>query len=191
MLIGLTGCARAGKDTVADYLVQHHGFQKRSIAYPLKEICKILFDWTDDQVNGDAKDIPLPDTGIRPREILQFVGTELFRTQMRERFPEIGGDIWINHLTRTLCRHASNVWVVPDVRFPNEARQIRDLGGWIIQVKSPRDNTIPDSMHISELSQNQIIPDFTLYNFSDKDYLYAQARMILGRFDNPKLDWRA
>lgn len=191
MIIGLIGCARSGKDTVADYLVDRHGFQKHSIATPLKQICQLLFDWTDEQTYEDGKDIPLPDTGIRPREIMQFVGTELFRKRIAERFPELGEDVWVEHLARTALRDKTKSWVIPDVRFPNEARRIRDCGGWIIRVESSRGAVIPDNGHESETVQSQIDPDYTLYNRADKEYLYAQIRLFLHRFDHPNSTWSA
>lgn len=193
MIIGLTGCARSGKDTVADYLVDRHGFQKQSIAAPLKQICQLLFDWTDEQTYGEEKDLPLPhtDTGIRPREIMQFIGTELFRERIGERFPELGGNVWIDHLVRTALRDTSKAWVIPDVRFPNEARRIRDHGGWIVRVESSRGTRIVDDAHVSESVQSQIDPDYTLYNRADKEYLYAQIRLFLHRFDHPNSTWSA
>lgn len=184
MIIGLIGCARSGKDTVADYLVEHHGFHKRSIANPLKQICQTLFEWTDEQTYGEEKDTPLPELNIRPREIMQFVGTELFRNGISERFPALGEDIWINHLVRTALQDSSKTWVVPDVRFPNEARRIRDCGGWIIRVESSRGVAIPNKNHVSESMQSRIDPDYTLYNRADKEYLYAQVRLFLSRFRN-------
>jgi hypothetical protein len=40
ILIALTGAARAGKDSVADRLVERHGFTKISFAAPLKRILR-------------------------------------------------------------------------------------------------------------------------------------------------------
>ena len=37
MIVGLSGYARSGKDTIADYLVENHGFIKLSFATPMRQ----------------------------------------------------------------------------------------------------------------------------------------------------------
>src|SRR5579863_3132559 len=53
VIIGITGRKRSGKDTVGNYLVEHYGFVKVSFADTLKEACKIIFGFSDEQVYGD------------------------------------------------------------------------------------------------------------------------------------------
>ena len=43
VLIGLIGFKFSGKDTFADFLVQHYEFKKIAFATPLKRACKELF----------------------------------------------------------------------------------------------------------------------------------------------------
>lgn len=51
-ILGLHGPAKAGKDTIADYLVSKYGWgEKISFAYNLKEMCKAVFNLTEDDVN--------------------------------------------------------------------------------------------------------------------------------------------
>jgi len=59
-LIGLTGRAGAGKDTVADILVSL-GYAKVSFADPLKRFCKDLFDFSDEQLWGPSDKRNEPD----------------------------------------------------------------------------------------------------------------------------------
>lgn len=42
-IIGLTGEAGSGKDTIADYLVSHHDFRKISFAEPLRRGLQAMF----------------------------------------------------------------------------------------------------------------------------------------------------
>lgn len=53
MIIGVSGLAGSGKDTIANFLVKH-GFQAISLADPLKRICKEVYDFTDDQLWGPS-----------------------------------------------------------------------------------------------------------------------------------------
>src|SRR5690348_6899955 len=76
-LIGLTGKAGSGKDTIADRLVVNKGFTKLAFAAPMKEALNKLFgfdpsDWYD----REWKETPLPGIGKSPRQLAQTLGTE-------------------------------------------------------------------------------------------------------------------
>ncbi len=60
MLIGISGVAGSGKDTIAGFL-RKHGFQSISLADPLKRICKEVYDFTDDQLWGPSAMRSTPD----------------------------------------------------------------------------------------------------------------------------------
>ena len=50
-VLGFSGAAGAGKDTVADYLIEGGGWDgKLSFAGNLKEMCKLVFNLTDHDV---------------------------------------------------------------------------------------------------------------------------------------------
>ena len=61
LILALSGHAGAGKDTVADFLVTHHGFVKIGLADPLKRICKEVFDFSDTQLWGPSAERNKPD----------------------------------------------------------------------------------------------------------------------------------
>ncbi len=54
MIIAIGGLAGSGKDTACDYLVEKHGFKKTSFAAPLKQMAKIAFGFTDEQLYGPS-----------------------------------------------------------------------------------------------------------------------------------------
>jgi hypothetical protein len=139
MIIGLRGKAGAGKDTVADYLVKEHSYKKLSFATALKKIVVIITGWSYDFVNGATAEFRQqretlihPVYGMTCRQLLQYIGTELFRNQLHK-------DIWIT----CLYQDALAIWkedpdqgiVVSDVRFDNEAETILKLGGQIWNIK--------------------------------------------------------
>lgn len=68
-LIGITGAAGSGKDTVADILVRNHSFVRVALADPMKRFCKEVFGFTDEQLWGPSeKRNEVDDRWPRPRE---------------------------------------------------------------------------------------------------------------------------
>jgi hypothetical protein len=61
MIIGISGLAGSGKDTVADILVKNRQCVKVSFADPLKRICKDVFQFTDEQLWGPSEMRNAPD----------------------------------------------------------------------------------------------------------------------------------
>jgi hypothetical protein len=70
-LIGISGRASAGKDTVADFLVRDFGFVKVALADPLKRICRDVFAFTDEQLWGPSSKRNEPDRRY-PRAVLEI-----------------------------------------------------------------------------------------------------------------------
>ena len=78
----------------------------------------------------------------RPREILQFVGTEIVRA--------VDDNYWITVLEKHVTEAKQNV-VITDCRFPNERALISKLGGTLIRLKR-NDNPIDAGNHATETS---------------------------------------
>lgn len=114
MIVTVSGKAGAGKDTIADYLITKHSFKKISLADPIKRLVKDVFALTEFQVYDRVeREKPLEQWGGRSvRQLLQHIGTELFRDN-------IDPDIWVKSLWYTI-KDSSYNYVIPDVRFPNE-----------------------------------------------------------------------
>jgi len=175
MLIGISGQKFHGKDTLADLLVLHYHFHKISFADPIKLICKTLFNFNHDQLYGNLKETIDPIWNITPRSAFQFIGTDLFRNHMNELIPGINQDFWIHCLLRNLNPELH--YVIPDVRFPNEAQAIKDKGGFIIKIIRP--SIISSDTHESETLLHSIPSDFTFINNSTTDFLLSQLHHIL------------
>lgn len=183
IIIGITGRRRVGKDTSAIFLKEQFGFIQLALADPIKRATKEIFDFTDEQLNGAQKERIDSRWGITPREVLQVVGTDLFRNTFGQRFPHIGANIWtmslankIDHLVRTGTQRI----VVSDIRFPNEAKVIKDAGGFIIKLTRPRltaDASV--DQHASETSSDQIPADFEVVNDQTIAHLCGKLELII------------
>lgn len=54
-IIGISGLAGSGKDTAADFLLEHDGFIKISLADPIKRFAMDVWEFTEEQLFGDSK----------------------------------------------------------------------------------------------------------------------------------------
>lgn len=129
MIIGLSGYKQSGKNTVADIITKAFPhYTQKAFATKLKECtslitgCNILDLEVEEFKNSIYKN------NITYRKILQVLGTEVGRS--------IYADIWIDALFKDYSEGSN--WVITDVRFPNEAKAIKDKGGIIIRINRPR-----------------------------------------------------
>lgn len=139
MIIGICGFIGSGKDTIADYLVNLHGFRRESFANSLKDAVAQVFGWDRTMLEGRTKQsrewrdqidlwwaerLNMPE--LTPRLMLQLWGTEVCRRGFHD-------DIWIASLENKLRNSRDDV-VISDCRFPNEIRAIRSAGGIVVRV---------------------------------------------------------
>lgn len=54
-ILGITGHANAGKDTVANVFVERYGFKRVGLADPFKRFCRRVFEFTDTQLWGPSE----------------------------------------------------------------------------------------------------------------------------------------
>jgi hypothetical protein len=132
MILGLVGFKGSGKDVMADYLVSNHQFKKMGYADPLKAVCRDLFDLSDLQLSDRIlKEQKIEYWKMSPREILQKVGTDLFRKHFDFEF-------WVklmeNKISKLLEKNSQTNIVCSDVRFQNEADLILKYGGKIVYI---------------------------------------------------------
>ena len=104
----------------------------RSVASVLTQIDERLF------VNKIIKSAPssiIPE--ITNGRLLQLIGEGL-RTS-------VDADIWVKVLQRRISDVSStlsqNIWVIDDVRFPNEIQAVQDAGGVVYQIRRNADKT--------------------------------------------------
>lgn len=155
-IICFVGERGSGKDTAADAL-RPFGFKKHAHADGLREVAKVVFGITDEEMSDRVlKESPLGrgKWGDQPvRWFLKIIGTECFR----DNFP----GVWIERLWRM----AEGQWkvVIPDCRFWDEYEAARERGAIFVRVDNP--NVPPGTdTHRSEIEWKGFPIDYVLVN---------------------------
>lgn len=120
MIIGLSGYAQSGKDTVAKFLVEQRGFERIAFADPIRNL---LWD-----MNPMLKD------GFYLQGVVNAYGWDVAKTrfpEVRRLLQELGvaarkhidSEVWITTALQKMSGDGN--YVVTDVRFQNEAEALR------------------------------------------------------------------
>lgn len=160
-VVGLMGFGGSGKSEVAKALAGM-GFTRTHIKDPLRAMCAALLDKSgyspaeiDSYLDGDLKREVIPSLRRTGTEIQQYLGTEFGRDFC---YSGLWLDLWLSR-ARSILGDGGKV-VQESVRFPNEAKAIRALGGLVVRVERPGVGPLSD--HVSELPPAE--PDFVIYN---------------------------
>lgn len=144
-LIGISGKAGSGKDTVAQWLIIKRGYKSFAFADNLKMMAakglnipiKYFYDRT-------LKESIIPHLGVSPRVIIQTLGTEWGRNT-------INNNIWIDLLHKDIEVYNDRDIVITDVRFQNEIDYVEKNNGKVYTVVRNDTSAVGISGHSSEL----------------------------------------
>jgi len=165
-LLGLLARAGHGKTTAARHLVEVFGADIRPLADPLKRAARNVFAFSDAQLWGSQADKEATDPryGFSSRWLLQRLGNE----GLREEF---GEDIHQRALLHGLRRAEAarpagappRLYVVDDVRFPDDARFIASGGpdhtGAVLRLVAPDAPPAAHGGHASETAIDRVRPE--------------------------------
>jgi len=176
MIIGIGGWARAGKDTVADFLVHNHGFKKMSFADPMREA---LVRLNPTILVGDHysplatavrligwEELKVASPDIRP--LLQRFGTEVGRKMFGENF-------WVDIALKEAAKYENVVFA--DCRFLNEVNALHLIGGETWRVNRPGFDAVND--HVSEHELDDYKFHRYLDNSGDLNHLHTQVSVMV------------
>ncbi|QKJ67458.1 hypothetical protein HQN60_12500 [Deefgea piscis] len=196
IIIGLTGKAGAGKDTVADYLVTQK-FTKIAYADRLRD--DVCFAWgiaPELLTERSTKEIPqtaLAISGCQDSRFLQHIlivlaGDDRSQWEIEARMPRaprwimqrwgdyrralFGADYFLIELANKIAEIDGHI-VVSDVRFDNEAQQLNQLGAWLWQIQRP--NLTAVTHHASEQGIKSGWIDCDINNSGTIDHLIENA----------------
>lgn len=154
ILLGLHGRMGSGKDTAASLIKKHFtglsesfdgidiedNMKSAAFADPLKVACHAMFGGSTKNYFGTQEDKAQQagtwGTDIGPqwgtyRGILQQFGTNVMRTHVHP-------DFWVYAMKEKVVQaklNSTDLFIITDVRFPNEAKMIREQGGKVIYLE--------------------------------------------------------
>lgn len=172
-IIGLTGPAGAGKDTVAAGLTCMHGFHRIAFADPIRRGLQVMLGLDAMSFEHPHKEIVIGAIGKSPRQMMQTLGTEWGRSLVH---PELWLLIARTNIEQSLA--SGRRVVISDVRFDNEANMLRDMGGQIWHIT--RNQPSRASAHISESGVTPTDDDRFISNDSSIDSLYRKFELPAG-----------
>jgi len=174
-IIAFAGRKQSGKTTSCEFVknvfeTSHHSGDCRiyNFADPLKQMCIDIFGLsyhqcygTDDNKNEIVNCYwPGLDSKMTAREVLQYVGTDVFR--------KMQCNVWADATIRKIEKENPTLALIADCRFPNEVEAVKNAGG--IVVKLNRDTY--NSTHASEISLDKDRYDQNNFDLSiDNQYL--------------------
>lgn len=181
-VIGVTGRKGNGKDTLGNYLVSQHGYKRIAFADALKDACRCIFGFSEEQLYGNLKETTDEYWQTSPRIVLQFVGSELCRERLVEIMPWIKQDIWVKVVEKKILdewkTNPEARFVITDVRFPNEINLVESLNGISVRVSRPSVNNISDP-HQSEIQIESLPVTYSISNDGTREQLYETATQLL------------
>ena len=179
MIIGLSGYAQSGKDTVANTLVNEYGFTRVAFADKIRELLYEMDPPMPVGVSMEAHVVGLQnyvniygwdEAKQHPmvRSMLQNLGVGA-----RKLF---GPQFWIHEAMKTMLNEPrlDLNYVITDVRFLNEADMIRANNGMTWRVKRPGVEAV--NSHVSEHDLDGYKVDQILHNGGTLEELESLVR---------------
>lgn len=181
--IAISGKAKSGKNTfstilknlfIKDLKIKSSAIQTEAFADPVKQMASILFPGKENAKNfwgpSEAREFIIPNTSISYRKPLLDIGS-IGRSYDK--------DIWAKLLISKLKASKKSIFIVSDLRFPNEYSLLKENDFFFIRIKRNNYAKIND---VSETDQD-LIPDTDfdsiIENNSTKKNFKIQAENIL------------
>lgn len=192
-IIAFAGRKQSGKTTCSEFILKYYngaiepfnGARIYNFADPLKrDICMNILGLTYEQCYGEdidknkETDIVWDGRKLTAREVMQFVGTDIFR--------KMKNDVWAGATIKKIQQEKPELAIIADCRFPNEVDAIKNAGGLIIKLNRNPHN----SDHASETAldeNNYPIKNFDLVVYNENISIQEQNRTILTFLKNKRV----
>lgn len=181
VVIGLySSVMQSGKSTVAQYLVENHGFVVVKFAGILKGMCRHFLGMigvdprtVERMIEGDLKEVPVPGFEFTPRHLMITLGSDWGRQAVED-------GLWIKlALAQVQCAtDAGQSVVVDDMRFPNEHAALKAVGASLVRITRPG---VQSTVSASEGLLDAYTFDHELINSGSLHDLLVRAENAFGR----------
>lgn len=178
MIIGLSGYAQVGKDTVAQYLIEQHGYRRVAFADQIRKalyrLDPIITDIAEVPRTGIANAVDhigweaLKQNSEQARRLLQRFGTEVGREMFGDNF-------WVDQALKGVSKF--DKVVVTDVRYPNEYKALKLLDAKVIRIVKPSVKAI--NGHASESALDGHLFDGTIDNVGSIEELHQKIDLFV------------
>jgi len=169
----ITGYKGSGKDTVAGIIKEKLRDKAKIVKFadPIKKSIQIMFGWNESHTDGSLKEVIDPAYGVSPRQVMQYLGTEVMQYMLGRKYPKFkdttGRTLWVKALLELV--RGSNTIIVPDCRFPHEVSGVKNAESItdtiVIRVIRGKVSWWDKLwMHSSEKSIDKIKPDYSIVN---------------------------
>lgn len=177
MIVGLIGKMSSGKDTVARFLVKQ-GFTEYKHTTALTQFLLLLDPIVTSGMTHYSTVFNFNGYEASKRNFVEVRRLQRSTGQgVRDFF---GPDLWVQKLWEQIDLEGKDNVVISDCRYPNEALEVRNSGGYMVKIV--RDSVETEDPHPSESGQEQVTPDYVIYNNGTLEDLELAVKEMLGRY---------
>ena len=119
MILGISGKAQSGKDSVGQYLVEKYAFKRAASADALKRIARNIFTWNGQKDEAGRKFLQDLAMAVRGYDQDYWIRITLQEIQHQHVLNQV------------------NNFVITDVRFLNEAKYLKAQGAILLRINRP------------------------------------------------------
>jgi len=199
MLIGLIGQKRVGKDTIASIIKDFDNEYKcLALANPIKDIARIMFNFSEKQLYDAEKDELDTKWNIKPREFYEQFGTDIMQFDIYKYLPSLEQQVpkrkfWVMSLLSKISNN--DKVIITDIRGEHELEEILKFNpnSKFIRIIRPQSkqsiqfsNTLLNNIqqHITQQEPNQINDKYindTIINDGSIEELKDKVKKIISR----------
>lgn len=181
-IVAICGLKRSGKDVVANYISNQFGHTHVKIAHKLKQITKLAFDFSDEELETSKKDTVHPRYGVSPRVLMDFLGTQVFQHDIGKVVPLLKDNrcFWIDNLLQNATSRSK--LVISDLRFHHELERLQaflcENRGELTVIRVQREGTSTNHF-VSEMESDTLDAHYVVQNNGTLSELYAKIDTIM------------
>ena len=168
-IIGLIGQKRVGKDTIATLIKElDPGYKTMALADPIKDIARIMFNFTEKQLYDAEKDMIDTYWNIKPREFFEQFGTEIMQYDIYKYLPALESVVpqrtfWVQSLLSKIKEN--DKVIITDVRGQHELDEIVKCypnAKFIRIIRPSISSNIRTELHITQQEPEMIASDYII-----------------------------